>query len=57
MKKTRPFLLSGPDSCRVKPGRILFEMDGVTKEVAFEAMRLAKHKLSIQTKLIAKEEL
>lgn len=41
----------------VKPGRILFEMDGVTKEVAFEAMRLAKHKLSIQTKIIAKEEL
>jgi large subunit ribosomal protein L16 len=35
----------------VKPGRILFEMEGVTKEVAKEALRLAAHKLSIRTQL------
>jgi len=38
-----------------KAGRVIFEMDGVDQETAFEAMRLAKHKLSIKTKLIAKE--
>jgi large subunit ribosomal protein L16 len=40
----------------VKPGRILFEMSGVTPEVAKEAMRLAAHKLPIKTRFIAKEE-
>ena len=40
----------------VKPGRVLFEMDGVTKEVAMEAMRLAGHKLPIKTKFVMKEE-
>ncbi|ERL04501.1 50S ribosomal protein L16 [Mitsuokella sp. oral taxon 131] len=40
----------------VKPGRVLFEMDGVTKEIAFEAMRLAGHKLPIKTKFVTKEE-
>ena len=40
----------------VKPGRILFEMDGVEQEVAREAMRLAQHKLSVRTVFIAKEE-
>jgi len=39
----------------VRPGRILFEMGGVTKESAQEAMRLASHKLSLQTRFIAKE--
>ena len=39
----------------VKPGRILFEMDGVTEEVAREAMRLASHKLPIKCKFIVKE--
>ena len=39
----------------VKPGRILFEMDGVDVEVAREAMRLAGHKLPIKTKFIFKE--
>ena len=39
----------------VKPGRILFEMDGVAEEVAKEAMRLAGHKLPIKTKFITKE--
>ncbi len=40
----------------VKPGRIMFEMDGVAEDVAKEAMRLASHKLPIKTKFIAKEE-
>ena len=39
----------------VKPGRILFEMEGVDVEVAREAMRLAGHKLPIKTKFIFKE--
>ena len=39
----------------VKPGRILFEMDGVSEEVAKEAMRLASHKLPIKCKFIKKE--
>lgn len=39
----------------VKPGRILFEMDGVTEEVAKEAMRLAARKLPVKTKFIIKE--
>lgn len=38
----------------VKPGMVLFEMDGVEKEVAKEAMRLASHKLPIKTKFIMK---
>jgi len=40
----------------VRPGRILFEMDGVTCEVAKEALRLAQHKLSVKTNFISKEE-
>ena len=39
----------------VKPGRIMFEMDGVAEDVAKEAMRLASHKLPIKTKFIKKE--
>ena len=39
----------------VKPGRILFEMDGVAPEVAKEAMRLAGSKLPIKTKFVMKE--
>lgn len=42
---------------KVKPGTIMFEMDGVTEEIAREAMRLAGHKLSVQTNFVAKEEL
>jgi len=38
----------------IKPGRILFEMDGVTQEIAKEAMRLAAHKLPVATKFISK---
>ena len=40
----------------VKPGRVMFEMEGVSEEVAREAMRLAGHKLPIKTKFMKKEE-
>ena len=40
----------------VKPGRVMFEMDGVAEEVAKEAMRLASHKLPIKTRFIKREE-
>ena len=39
----------------VKPGRVMFEMEGVSEEIAKEAMRLAGHKLPIKTKFISKE--
>ena len=38
----------------IKPGRILFELDGVPKEKAMEAMRLASHKLPIKTKFVTR---
>jgi large subunit ribosomal protein L16 len=41
---------------KVKPGTILFEMQGVPEEVAREAMRLASHKLPIKTKFLVKDE-
>ena len=41
---------------KVKPGTILFEMQGVNEEVAREAMRLAAHKLPIKTKFLVKED-
>ena len=41
----------------VKPGRIMFEIGGVSEEVAREAMRLATHKLPIKTKFIIKAHL
>ena len=41
----------------VKPGRVLFEMDGVTEDIAREAMRLAMHKLPIKCKFVSKEQL
>ena len=40
----------------VKPGRIMFEMDGVAEDVAKEAMRLAMHKLPIKCKFVTREE-
>ena len=40
----------------VKPGRVMFEMDGVAEDVAKEAMRLASHKLPIKCKFMKKEE-
>ncbi len=39
---------------RVKPGRILYEMEGVTEEVAREAMRLAAHKLPLRTRFVTR---
>lgn len=39
----------------VKPGRVLFEMDGVSADVAKEAMRLAGHKLPVKTRMISKQ--
>ena len=41
----------------VKPGRVMFEMDGVSEEVAKEAMRLASHKLPIKCRFATKEQL
>lgn len=38
----------------VQPGRIMFEMDGVTKEIATEAMRLASQKLPVKSKFVDK---
>ncbi|TSC97358.1 MAG: large subunit ribosomal protein L16 [Candidatus Berkelbacteria bacterium Licking1014_2] len=41
----------------VTPGRILFEMGGVSADIAREAMRLASHKLSVRTEFIEKKQL
>jgi len=41
----------------VKPGRVLFEMDGVSEEDAREAMRLAGYKLPVKTKFVKREDL
>ena len=40
----------------VKKGKIMFEVSGVTEDVAREALRLASHKLSVKTKFVKKEE-
>ncbi len=40
----------------VRPGRILYEMQGVPRQLAVEAFRLAAHKLSIQTKFVERSE-
>lgn len=47
-----------PDSwvCVIKPGRMLYEMEGVTEEIAREAFRLAAHKLPLSTKFVTREE-
>lgn len=42
--------------CVVRPGHMLFEMAGVSEELAKEAMRLASHKLSVQTKFVVKDK-
>jgi large subunit ribosomal protein L16 len=43
-------------AAKVKPGTVMFEMDGVTEEQAREAMRLAGHKLPVKTRFTIKEE-
>ncbi len=45
-----------PDSwvCVIKPGVVLYEMEGVTEEIAREAFRLAAHKLPLSTKFISR---
>ena len=40
----------------IKPGRVLFEISGVTEEVAREAMRLASHKLPVSTKFVTRKD-
>ncbi|NQZ14454.1 MAG: 50S ribosomal protein L16 [Alphaproteobacteria bacterium] len=41
-------------ACRVKPGRIMFELDGVSREMAEEAFALAAEKLPIKTKFVSR---
>lgn len=41
-------------AAKILPGRILFEMDGVSEDVAKEAMRLAAHKLPVKTKFVVR---
>ena len=43
--------------CVIKPARILYEMEGVTREVAEEAFRLAAHKLPIKTRFVSRQEM
>jgi large subunit ribosomal protein L16 len=40
----------------IKPGRVLFEVEGVTESLAREAMRLAAHKLAVKTRFAVREE-
>ena len=40
----------------VKPGRVMFEIAGVSEDVAREALRLAMHKLPVKCKIVTKEE-
>ena len=40
----------------VSPGKVLFEMDGVTPDDADEAMRLASHKLPLRTRLVSRHK-
>lgn len=41
--------------CNVKPGMIMFEMDGVTEDIARRALELAAHKLPVKTRFVKKE--
>ena len=40
----------------IRPGRILYEMQGVSREMALEALRLAAHKLAVKTKFIERSD-
>ena len=42
--------------CVVRPGKLLFEMEGVTPEIAKEAMRLAAHKLPLKTVFVQRHD-
>jgi large subunit ribosomal protein L16 len=42
--------------CKVKPGRVMFELDGVSEEVAREALRLAAMKLPVKTRVVVRED-
>ena len=42
--------------CVIRPGMVLYEMQGVTEEDAREAFRLAAHKLPMKTKILVREE-
>jgi len=41
----------------VKPGRVLFELGGVSRDIAIEALKLASYKLPIKTKILEREEI
>jgi len=41
----------------IKPGTMIFEMDGVTKELAKEAMTLALHKLPVKTRIVSRAQM
>ena len=43
-------------ACKVKPGRVMFEIDGVGDAVAREALRLAAMKLPVKTRVVARED-
>ena len=43
-------------ACKVKPGRIMFEIDGVSEEIAREALRLGSMKLPVKTRTVARED-
>lgn len=40
----------------IRPGRILYEMEGITEDIAREALRLASHKLPLKTRFVLREE-
>ena len=40
----------------VRPGRILYEMEGIPREMAMEALRLASHKLSVKTRFVERSD-
>ena len=43
-------------ACKVKPGRIMFEIDGVAEPIAREALRLGAMKLPVTTRIVARED-
>ena len=44
-------------AAQVKPGRVMYELEGVDETLAREAFHLAEHKLSVQTRVIAREQI